>query len=79
LTSISQNLLRRDPYGDFTIFAAAITSGVAIEFQNLTYRARSYGQTNILRWSGGVRLLDFTLRFFIHHRIISKFKVLREE
>ncbi len=79
LTSISQNLLRRDPYGDFTIFAAAITNGVAIEFQNLTYRARSYGQTNILRWSGGLRLLDFTLRFFIHHKLISKFRILKEK
>jgi len=79
LTSISPYLLRRDPYGDFTIFAAAITNGVAIEFQNLTYRARSYGQTNILRWSGGLRLLDFTLRFFIHHRLISKVKILKEK
>ena len=79
LTNIPQDLLGRDPYGDFTIFAAAITNGVPIEFQNLTYRARSYGQTNILRWSGGLRLLDFTLRYFIHHRLTRKFRILKEK
>ena len=78
MTNISEDLLRRDPYGDFTIFAAAITNGVAIEFQNLTYRARSYGQTNILRWSGGLRLLDFTLRFFIQHRFMRKDRISNE-
>jgi glycosyltransferase involved in cell wall biosynthesis len=62
----------KDPYGDFTIFASALVSGQKIEFQNLTYRARSYGQTNILRWSGGLSLLNFTLRFFMIYRFRLK-------
>jgi hypothetical protein len=66
--------MEKDPYGDFTIFASAIVSGQKIEFQNLTYRARSYGQTNILRWSGGLSLLNFTLSFFLKYKPMIKTK-----
>ena len=74
LSCLPSTLMDKDPYGDFTIFASAIVSGQKIEFQNLTYRARSYGQTNILRWSGGLSLLNFTLSFFLKYKSIIKSK-----
>ncbi len=74
LSILPSTLTDKDPYGDFTIFASAIISGQKIEFQNLTYRARSYGQTNILRWSGGLSLLNFTLSFFLKYKSIIKSK-----
>jgi glycosyltransferase involved in cell wall biosynthesis len=74
LGCLPSTLTEKDPYGDFTIVASAIVSGQKIEFQNLTYRARSYGQTNILRWSGGLSLLDFTLSFFLKYKSIIKSK-----
>ena len=69
LETISKSLFQKDPYGDFVIFAAALNNGQKIEFQNLTYRPRIYGQTNILRWSGGIQLLIFTLYYIRENKI----------
>ena len=65
LSILPKKLINYDPYGDFSIFASAILSKQKIEFLNLTYRARTYGQTNIMRWSGGVKLLRVTLLFSV--------------
>lgn len=69
--SFSKELLEKDPYGDFSIFAAAINSNQKIEIQNLTYRPRSYGQTNILRWSGGFSLLNFSLNYLLKYKLLQ--------
>ena len=67
LLNLPPRLIEKDPFGDFTIIAATMISGQTLEFQNLSYRARSYGQTNILRWSGGLKLLKFTTAFLKFH------------
>ena len=54
-------LLKVDPYGDFSIFAMAMTNNVQITSIPVHYHSRSYGKTNIHRWSGGVELLRITL------------------
>jgi glycosyltransferase involved in cell wall biosynthesis len=61
LSRVPSKILRGDPYGDFSIVFASVLSGYNIETQTLTYRARTYGQTNILRWSGAYALLKVTL------------------
>ena len=71
LSNLPPKLIVKDPFGDFAIIAAAMVSGQNLEFQNLSYRARSYGQTNILRWSGGLKLLKFTAAF-LNYRISYK-------
>lgn len=67
LQAIPKNQANKDPYGDFTIIAGSIAQGANINFVPLTYRARSYGQSNIARWRGGLQLLRvwFILTFHL--------------
>jgi glycosyltransferase involved in cell wall biosynthesis len=68
ISSAPEWLLKVDPYGDFSIFAMAKANNVHITSIPVHYHSRSYGKTNIHRWSGGVELLKITLI------IIRKFK-----
>jgi len=61
LNRVPSKILQNDPYGDFSIVLASVLSDYSIETQTLTYRARTYGQTNILRWSGAYALLKVSL------------------
>jgi glycosyltransferase involved in cell wall biosynthesis len=61
LDSVSESLKSKDPYGDVTIITGALLAKRKIEVQIVSYRARTYGQTNILRWSGAIQLLRFTI------------------
>lgn len=50
-----------DPFGDFDLLLGASRLGLKIVEIPITYRARSYGQTNIQRWKHGVILLRMLL------------------
>ena len=62
LDSVPDDIKNSDPYGDFTIVFGAVISQKPVEVQIVSYRARTYGQTNILRWSGALQLFRFTLK-----------------
>jgi glycosyltransferase involved in cell wall biosynthesis len=61
LEFVPESLKIKDPYGDFTIVTGAILAKRKIEVQIVSYRARTYGQTNILRWRGAIQLFRFTI------------------
>jgi len=61
LEHVPEFLKSKDPYGDFTIVTGALLAKRKIEVQIVSYRARTYGQTNILRWSGAIQLFKFTI------------------
>jgi glycosyltransferase involved in cell wall biosynthesis len=65
LTKASPKILDCDPYGDFSIIATAKKEGLAILSIPVSYKARSYGTTNIQRWSGGITLLKLTIKIMI--------------
>jgi glycosyltransferase involved in cell wall biosynthesis len=46
-----------DPYGDFAIIATCRRYKIKIHSISVDYYPRTYGSTNIKRWSGGLRLL----------------------
>ena len=54
-----------DPYGDFDLIFGAAKLNLKIIDIPIRYQARTYGQTNISRWSGGVLLLRMLLRGLI--------------
>ena len=74
LDQVPQSVLRIDPYGDFSIVLGSILKGYPIETQTLTYRARTYGQTNILRWSGAYALLKVSILsfYFIRKKHVNR-------
>jgi glycosyltransferase involved in cell wall biosynthesis len=57
-------LIEADPYGDFALVGHARMQGMKIESCVVNYGARTYGQTNIHRWSGGVQLLKATVKIY---------------
>jgi len=68
LDSVPEHIKDKDPYGDFTLVLGAVTMRRKIEVQTVSYRARTYGQTNILRWSGAMQLFRFSLSAIIFIR-----------
>jgi len=50
-----------DPYGDFDLIFGAAKLNLKIVDMPVRYRARTYGDTNINRWTGGMLLLRMTL------------------
>lgn len=54
-----------DPYGDFAIISFAISRSIKIHSVTVDYKARTYGSTNINRWSGGIQLLLTTYRIYL--------------
>lgn len=71
-TEMPKWLVEADPYGDFALVGHARLRKLKIESCMVNYGARTYGQTNIHRWSGGVQLLKATIR--IYWALISKNK-----
>lgn len=61
-----------DPYGDFSLIASSILNNTKIVSIPITYRARTYGQTNISRWRGGLQLLRIWAKIYWY--IKFKFK-----
>jgi len=72
LTKASPKILDCDPYGDFSIIATAKKEGLAILSIPVSYKARSYGTTNIQRWSGGITLLKLTIKIMISNKKTEK-------
>jgi glycosyltransferase involved in cell wall biosynthesis len=68
LENVPSFIMEMDPYGDFTIILGSVLSELSLEIQTLTYRARVYGQTNILRWSGAWQLLNVSYFSYRHLR-----------
>jgi SAM-dependent methyltransferase len=50
-----------DPFGDFDLLFGAATLGLKIVDIPIRYRDRTYGETNIQRWSHGVLLLRMVI------------------
>ncbi len=50
-----------DPFGDFDLIFGCARMGLKIVEVPITYRERTYGDTNISRWSHGVLLLKMLL------------------
>lgn len=50
-----------DPFGDFDLIFGAAKLNLKIVDMPVRYRARTYGDTNINRWTGGMLLLRMTL------------------
>ena len=57
-------LIKNDPYGDFALVAFTRSKNIKVLSCVVDYRARSYGVTNINRWSGGVELLKTTIKVY---------------
>jgi len=55
-----------DPYGDFSLIASSILNNTKIVSIPITYRARTYGQTNISRWRGGLQLLRIWAKIYLY-------------
>jgi glycosyltransferase involved in cell wall biosynthesis len=53
-----------DPYGDFALVAFARSKGLKVYSVPVDYFPRTYGSTNINRWSGGIQLLATTLKIY---------------
>ena len=58
-------LVKNDPYGDFALVAFARAKEMRILSCIVDYTARSYGVTNINRWSGGMQLLKTTVKVYL--------------
>ena len=50
-----------DPYGDFDLLFGADRLNLKIRDIPIRYRDRTYGTTNINRWTGGVLLLRMVI------------------
>jgi hypothetical protein len=50
-----------DPFGDFDLIFGAARMGLRIIEVPITYRERTYGETNISRWTHGTLLLAMLL------------------
>ena len=59
-------LVDMDPYGDFAMIFNARLNSYPITSIPVNYTARSYGATNISRWSGGISLLKTSIRAYLH-------------
>lgn len=63
--AIPQWVLSRDPFGDFSIVASAIVGKKKPISVSVDYLAREYGDTNIRRWSSGLRLIYCSFVCFV--------------
>lgn len=68
-------LVKNDPYGDFALVAFARSKGLPILRCVVDYSARSYGVTNINRWSGGLQLLATTSKVIYRFAIDKLFNI----
>lgn len=70
--SIPEKIADRDPYGDFSLLISARILGEDVLSIPVTYEKRKYGETNIHRWTGGLKLLWITI---LAHLIFLKAKL----
>lgn len=58
--------LTLDPFGDLFLLSQIKRHKLKFLSVNCEYRARSYGKSNIRRWSGGLAMLRFLFHILIH-------------
>jgi glycosyltransferase involved in cell wall biosynthesis len=63
LEECPKSVLDNDPFGDFSILAAAYRSNTPVRSLPVRYLARTYGNTNIHRWRHGLQLLYIYIVF----------------
>ena len=76
LLEIPTWLKRLDPYGDFALIGFARYKKLKINVVAVDYNARSYGSTNINRWSGGIKLIKLTTLIYIRLFLIKILKII---
>ena len=59
-----------DPFGDFDLIFGAAKLNLKIVDIPIRYQARTYGETNINRWTGGILLLRMLLRSLVKLKFI---------
>jgi glycosyltransferase involved in cell wall biosynthesis len=66
----SRNLCKKaismDPFGDLFILSRVNAGDLKVVVLNCEYKPRTYGKTNIRRWSGGIKMGGFLLHTWIH-------------
>jgi hypothetical protein len=67
-------LVKNDPYGDFALVAFARARDLKISSSIVDYNARSYGVTNINRWSGAIQLFKTTVKVYLGFATNKLFK-----
>jgi hypothetical protein len=72
-TTMPQTWSSLDPYGDFALVANAIRLDYKIKSIPVNYNPRTYGETNIHRWEGGIQLLKITAYLYFHKLLKFKF------
>ena len=58
-----------DPFGDFDLLFSAAALGIGIDEVDISYKARTYGDTNIHRFSDGLKLLRMTVAGYNKFRL----------
>jgi len=58
-------LVKHDTYGDFALVAFARARDLKVSTVIVDYKARSYGVTNINRWSGALQLFETTFKVYL--------------
>ena len=64
--AICPKAISLDPFGDLFLISRASYFKLHIKCINCEYKPRSYGQTNIPRWSGGFKLFRFLIHLIAH-------------
>lgn len=72
INNIPNKILKTDPYGDFSILTGAVISKEKVLSIKVNYKKRTYGKTNIKRWSGGIQLLRTTFYFYLNYFKLQK-------
>lgn len=63
--SIPEWIAARDPYGDFSLLISARILGEDVLSIPVNYEKRKYGETNIHRWTGGLKLIWVTILAYL--------------
>lgn len=64
-TSIPQELIDRDPYGDISILISARILNIKVKAIPVRYTARVYGESNMRRWRTGFIFLRLTIMGYL--------------
>lgn len=64
--AICRRAIDLDPFGDLFLLAQIKKHGLKFLSINCEYKSRTYGTTNINRWSGGAAMLRFLLHLKFH-------------
>ena len=65
-SEICKKALQLDPFGDLFLLAQVRKHRLRFISINCEYKSRTYGTTNINRWSGGMAMLKFLLHLEAH-------------